>query len=74
VTGLSDDDIRRELHAVHATLELLLRHHQLRDESNAAVLLRPVIYSPLTLRTELTTKGLAAVLRAEFPDPQGETQ
>lgn len=74
MTSLSDGDIRRELLAVHATLELLLRHHQLRDEANAAALLRPVVYSPLTLRTELTTKGLAAILRADFPDPQGESQ
>jgi hypothetical protein len=74
VTGLSDDDIRRELHAVHAKLELLLRHHQLRDEANAALFVRPVVYSPLTLRTELTTKGLAAILRADFPEPQGDQQ
>jgi hypothetical protein len=74
VTGLTDDDIRRELLAVHATLELLLRHHQLRDEANAALFLRPVVYSPLTLRAELTTKAMGAILRAEFPEPQGDQQ
>jgi hypothetical protein len=34
--------------AVRATLELAVRHHQLRDEATAAGLLRPVVYSPLT--------------------------
>lgn len=73
MTGLSDD-ARRELATVLETLKTTLRHHQLRDEAAAVMVARPVVYSPLTLRLEFAANGLAALLRHDFPETQGDTQ
>ncbi len=73
MTALSED-ARRELATVLDTLRSTLRHHQLRDEAAAVMLSRPVVYSPLTVRLEFATKGLAALLRHDFPNPQGESE
>jgi hypothetical protein len=71
VTGLSGD-ARAELTIVLDTLRVALRHHRLRDEAAAVMVGRPVVYSPLTVRLEFATNGLAALIRHDFPGPEGE--
>lgn len=71
MTGLTGD-ARSELATVLETLRTALRHHQLRDEAAAVMVGRPVVYSPLTTRLEFATKGLSALIRHEFPTPEGD--
>jgi hypothetical protein len=66
-------DIGGELRTVLSTIEDALAHHRYSDQA-AGALYGNEVTTPLTVRLEFAAKGLSALIRHEFPDPQGESQ